>query len=243
MSRVLLSRARFVAVLTAAMAVGSGLITQGQTMNTLTAGEKAGGWRLLFDGTSLAGWRGFKSDKAPEGWKAVDGVLTREGKGGDLLTVEEFGDFELSLEWKIEKSGNSGIFYRGVEDSSAIYWSAPEMQILDNAGHSDGKNPSRTAGSNYDLHTPVRDVTKPLGEWNEARILAKGAHVEHWMNGVKLLEYELWSPDWEARVKASKFAPHPSYGRAKKGHIGLQDHGNPVWFRNIKIRPLAGLAP
>lgn len=214
------------------------LTVEGQATNTLTAAEKAAGWRLLFDGKSVAGWRGFKAEKPPEGWKAVDGVLTREGKGGDLLTVEEFGDFELSLEWKIEKGGNSGIFYRAVEDSDAVYWSGPEMQILDNAGHQDGKNTATSAGSNYALHPPVRDVTKPVGEWNDVRIIVKGAHAEHWMNGVKLLEYELWSPDWEARVKASKFGKYPGYGRAKTGHIGLQDHGNPVWFRNIKIRTL-----
>lgn len=221
-----------------AMLTASVLMVEGQAMNTLTPQEKAAGWRLLFDGTTVGGWRGFKSEKAPEGWKAVDGVLAREGKGGDLLTVEEFGDFELRLEWRISKGGNSGIFYRGIEDSDAIYWSAPEMQVLDNAGHRDGKNPATSAGSNYALHAPVRDVTKPLGEWNEVRILAKGAHVEHWMNGVKLLEYELWSPDWEARVNAAKFKDYPGYGRANKGHIGLQDHGDPVWYRNIRIRPL-----
>ncbi|MBI1876491.1 MAG: DUF1080 domain-containing protein [Acidobacteria bacterium] len=221
-----------------AMLAASVLMAQSQAMNALTAAEKAAGWRFLFDGQSVDGWRGFKSEAPPAGWKAVDGVLTREGKGGDILTVEEFGDFELRLEWKIAKGGNSGIFYRGVEDSEAFYWSAPEMQILDNGGHPDGKDPVTSAGSNYALHAPVRDVTNPVGDWNEVRIIANGAHVEHWMNGVKLLEYELWSPDWEARVKASKFGPHPGYGRAKKGHIGLQDHGNPVWFRSIRIRPL-----
>jgi hypothetical protein len=224
------------------MLTASVLMVEGQAMNTLTPQEKAAGWRLLFDGTTVGGWRGFKAEAPPAGWTAVDGVLTRDGKGGDLLTVEEFDDFELRLEWKVTKGGNSGIFYRGIEDSDAIYWSAPEMQVLDNAGHRDGKTPATSAGSNYALHAPVRDVTKPLGEWNEVRIIAKGAHVEHWMNGVKLLEYELWSPDWEARVNASKFKDYPGYGRANKGHIGLQDHGDPVWYRNIKIRPLAVLA-
>ncbi|MBI4476142.1 MAG: DUF1080 domain-containing protein [Acidobacteria bacterium] len=237
MSRVLSAGARFVMVWAIA-ALASAWTTGAQTLNTLTDEEKAAGWKLLFDGQSTAGWRGFKSEMAPDGWTAVDGLLTRVGRGGDLLTIEEFGDFELRLDWKIEKGGNSGIFYRGVEDSEAIYWSAPEMQILDNGGHRDGKNSATSAGSNYALHAPVRDVTKPIGEWNEVRIVAKGAHVEHWMNGVKLLEYELWSPEWEALVKASKFKEHPGYGRAKKGHIGLQDHGNPIWFRNIKIRPL-----
>lgn len=255
MSRVLPSGARFLRrrwfpplgergwlALVAGLAA-SVLVADGQAMNTLTSHEKAAGWRLLFDGKTVAGWRGFKSDTLPAGWKAIDGALTREGTGGDILTVEEFGDFELRLEWKIAKGGNSGIFYRGVEDSDAIYWSAPEMQVLDNAGHRDGKNPLTSAGSNYALHAPVRDVTRPLGEWNDVRIVVTGPHVEHWLNGVKLLEYELWSPDWEARVKASKFGDHPGYGRATQGHIGLQDHESPVWYRNIKIRPLAVLAP
>lgn len=224
----------------AAMVLSSVLMTDAQTINALTAKEKAAGWRLLFDGTSMAGWRGFKSDKTPDGWKAIDGLLTRADKGGDLLTVEQFGDFELTLEWKLPTApgGNSGIFYRGNEDSDAIYWSAPEFQVLDNAGHRDGKNPLTSAGSNYAINAPIRDVSKPLGEWNSARIIAKGAHVEHWMNGVKLLEYEVGSPEWEALVQASKFKYSPGYGRAKKGHLGLQDHGNPVWFRNIKIRPI-----
>ena len=237
MSRILPSGARFLTVLAVAVACGGPLMGD-DALNTLTAAEKQAGWKLLFDGKTLTGWRGFKSSTPPAGWKAVDGALFRDGSGGDLVTVDEFGDFELRLQWKLAEGGNSGIFFRALTEGDEIWHSAPEMQVLDNAGHQDGKEPERSAGSNYALHAPVRDVTKPIGAWNDVRLVVKGPHVEHWLNGVKLLEYEMWTPDWDARVKASKFGKIPMYGRAKKGHIGLQDHGDPVWYRNIKIRPL-----
>ena len=210
----------------------------GQAPNTLSAADKAAGWRLLFDGTSVTGWRGFKTTAPPAGWKAVDGALSRVGPGGDLMSDEEFGDFELQLEWKISRNGNSGIMFHVTTAGAAPYETGPEMQVLDNAGHEDGKDPKTSAGSNYALHPPVRDVTKPVGEWNQVRLIVRGPHVEHWMNGVKLLEYELWSPDWEARVKASKFNAWSGYGRARRGHLVLQDHGDAVAYRNIRIKPL-----
>jgi Domain of Unknown Function (DUF1080) len=196
------------------------------------------GWKTLFDGKTLAGWRGFKTETPPAAWKAVDGLLMLQGKGGDLVTVDEYGDFELQLEWKIEKAGNSGIMYRVGMDGAETWSTGPEMQVLDNAGHKDGQSPLTSAGSAYAVYGPTKDVTKPLGQWNTARLVAKGAHVEHWLNGVKVVEYELWSPDWEAKVKASKFVEMPGYGRTKRGRIALQDHGDPVWFRNIRIRQL-----
>lgn len=223
-----------------AMSVGLCLLAgcapmTGRQANRLTAAEKAAGWRQLFDGTTLTGWRGYRTP-APAGWTAADGVLARTGPGGDLMTTDEFGDFELQLEWKVGPGGNSGIIYRVATGPERTYESGPEMQVLDNAKHADGQNPLTAAGSNYALHAPVRDVTRPAGEWNAVRLVVRGAHVEHWLNGVKLLEYELWSPDWEARVKASKFATMPGYGRARRGHIALQDHNDPVWYRNIRIR-------
>jgi hypothetical protein len=214
------------------------VMTYAQTPGALSADERKAGWKLLFDGKSLAGWQGFKSPTPGAGWKAIDGVLTREAEGGDILTVDEFGDFELSLEWRLAKGGNSGIFFHVIKEGDAAWWSGPEVQVLDNAVHRDGKDAITSAGSNYAVHPPVRDVTKPVGEWNTVRLLVKGPHVEHWMNGVKIVDYELWSPDWEARVKASKFGKIPMYGRSKRGHIALQDHGDPVWYRNIKVRPL-----
>jgi hypothetical protein len=206
--------------------------------HTLTEAEARDGWRLLFDGETLKGWRGFRSESPPAGWKAIDGALVRDGAGGDIMTVDQFASFELRLEWKLAKGGNSGIMFHVTQDGGQTYETGPEFQVLDNAGHKDGGNSMTSAGSNYALHPPVRDVTRPIGEWNEVRLIVHGAHVEHWMNGVKLLEYELWSDDWNARVKASKFNKMPHYGRAKRGHIALQDHGDPVWYRTIKIRPL-----
>jgi hypothetical protein len=225
--------------LAAALVVGGIVVmTEGQGAATLTPAEQKAGWKLLFDGKSLAGWQGFKSPTPGAGWKAADGVLSREADGGDILTVEEFGDFELSLEWKLAKGGNSGIFFHVVKDGDEAWWSGPEIQVLDNAVHPDGKNPLTSAGSNYAVHAPVRDVTKPIGEWNTVRLVVKGPHVEHWLNGVKIVEYEMWSPDWQARVKASKFGKIPLYAKAKRGHIALQDHGDPVWYRTIRVRPL-----
>lgn len=218
---------------------GFSIMTAQQAANILTAAEKSEGWRLLFDGQSVKGWRGFRSETAPAGWKAVDGALVLEkGGGGDIMTAEQFDNFELRLDWKISKNGNSGLMFRVTQDGGQTYETGPEFQILDNAGHKDGGNALTSAGSNYALHPPVRDVTRPVGEWNDIRLIVNGAHVEHWMNGVKLLEYELWSDDWAERVKASKFNKMPQYGRTKRGHIVLQDHGNLVWFRNIRIKSL-----
>ena len=209
-------------------------------VNTLTPDERAAGWRLLFDGKTTAGWRGYKQDSVPPGWQVVDGALTRVNTASDIITKEKFKNFELSLEWNIAKNGNSGIFYRASEDpgDNAIYWSAPEMQVLDDAGHPDGQSRLTAAGADYGLYPSPAGVVKPPGQWNQVRLVVNGNHVEHWLNGVKVVQYELGSPDWEAKVKASKFAPHPRYGRNAEGYIGLQEHEYPVAFRNIKIRVL-----
>jgi len=206
--------------------------------NTLTPAERAAGWRLLFDGKTTTGWRGWKMDTLPSGWQVVDGALTRVRRAADIITTEKFKNFELSLEWKIAPNGNSGIFYRASEDDDAIYWSAPEMQVLDDAGHPDGQSRLTAAGSDYGLYPSPAGVVQPAGQWNQVRLVVNGNHVEHWLNGVKVVEYELGSPDWEARVKASKFAPHPHYGRNPEGYIGLQEHDSWVAYRNIKIRVL-----
>lgn len=207
-------------------------------LNTLTAAERTAGWRLLFDGRTTDGWRGFKLNSMPDGWKVVDGALTRVAAAGDILTTQKFKNFELTLEWKIAEGGNSGIFYRGSEDEDAIYWTAPEMQVLDDAHHEDGKSRLTSAGADYGLYEAPAGIVKPAGQWNQVRLIVNGRHVEHWLNGVRLLQYELYSPDWEVRVKDSKFGAHPKYGRNTEGYIGLQDHGDWVAFRNIKIHVL-----
>jgi hypothetical protein len=217
-------------------ALAGGTASEDAPPNTLTEAERKAGWRLLFDGKTTSGWRPFKKAAMGGGWQAVDGALTRVGEGGDIITTDQFDDFELALDWLVGEGGNSGVFFNATESVEPIYHAAPEMQILHNAGHRDGKVPETSAGSNYALHPPVKDVTRPVGSWNSARLIVRGNHVEHWLNGVKLLEYELGSADWQARVSKSKFKEWPPYGKQTRGHIGLQDHGDRVAFRNIKIR-------
>ena len=205
-------------------------------MNTLTDAERDAGWELLFDGRALDGWRDYNRDDLSDGWAAREGLLTRVGSGGDIITRREFTDFELSLEWRVEEAGNSGVFYRAAEGEERIHHSAPEMQVLDDERHPDGQSPLTSAGANYGLHATPRGIVHPAGEWNSARIRIEGNHVEHWLNGAKVVEYDLGSPRWEALVANSKFGDWPAYGRAPSGHIGLQDHGDPVWYRNMKVR-------
>jgi hypothetical protein len=203
----------------------------------LTTAAQQSGWRSLFDGKTTAGWRGYRQKAIPDGWKVANGALTRAGTGGDIITIDQFGDFELTLEWNVAAGGNSGIFFRVTEDAEVMWHGAPEIQVIDNA-YKGGLKPEQTAGANYDLHAPARDVTRPPGTWNDMRILVKGNYVEQWLNGVKVVEYELGSEDWQRRVRASKFRDYPSYGKAARGHIGLQDHGDKVAYRNIRIREL-----
>lgn len=206
--------------------------------NTLSEAERADGWTLLFDGETTSGWRGFRMDTMPDGWSVANGVLEFSGSGGDIVTDQSYGDFELLLDWRVGPRGNSGIFYRVSEDVEVIYHSAPEYQLLDNAGHADGASEMTSAGAAYALYPAPRDAVHEAGEWNTARIVVRDNHVEHWLNGVQTASYELWSDDWEARVKDSKFVEWPPYGRAARGNIGLQDHGDPISFRNIKLREL-----
>jgi hypothetical protein len=208
-------------------------------VTTLTAEQRAAGWRSLFDGTSTSAWRGYKQESLPAGWSIVDGILTKTGSANDIITRDKFGNFELALDWKLAPGGNAGVFYRGTEEYDHIYWSAPEYQLLDDAGHPDGQSRLTSAGADYGLYPSPAGVVKPGGQWNSTLIVVSGNRVQHWMNGQKLLEYELGSPDWEAKVKASKFVAYPHYGRASTGYIGIQgDHDGQLWLRNIRIREI-----
>ena len=218
---------------------GQDLITPKFVENTLTSEEKASGWKLLFDGKTTNGWRGFKQQAAPMGWQAVDGALTRVGGGGDLLTIDQYASFELQLEWKVPPGGNSGIMFRVTENAAETYHTGPEFQILDNARHRDGKDPLTSAGACYALYAPSKDVTRPVGTWNHVRLVADGFAIQHWLNDVMVVKYDMDSPDWREKVAASKFKEWPTFGRSLTGHIVLQDHGDRVAFRNIKIRHIS----
>jgi hypothetical protein len=211
---------------------------QANAVNQLTPEERAAGWQLLFDGRTIEHWRGYRQTALPKGWQVIDGAITRVDSAGDIVSTNEYRDFELSLEWKVAEGGNSGIFWRVSEDQEYPWESGPEMQVLDDARHPDGRSPLTSAGALYGLYPSRRGVVHPAGQWNAVRILVQGSHVEYWLNGAKLVEAEIGSKDWNGRVAQSKFAKMPRYGRNPTGYIGLQDHGDRVAFRSIKIRSL-----
>lgn len=222
-----------------------------QTPNTITEREAREGWKLLWDGKTTAGWRGAKLDAFPaRGWEIKDGVLSvlatggaESAAGGDIVTIDRYGDFELSVEFTIAKGANSGIKYfvdPGLNkgEGSAI---GCEFQILDDVNHPDAKagmSGNRKLAGLYDLIPPENVRFAGVGEWNQARILVRGRHVEHWLNGVKTVEYERGTQMWRALVSHSKYTVWPNFGEAAKGHILLQDHGDRVSFRSVKIREL-----
>ncbi len=197
-------------------------------------------WRLLFNGTDFTGWRGYKDAPVPTRWHVENGVIAlgKEGTEGDLVTTEEFGDFELELDWKISEGGNSGIFYFVQEPGDAPYtWSTGlEMQVLDDARHSDGKLPSHRAGALYDLIAPAKAAAKPVGEWNRVRIMVRGGRIEHWLNGEQIVVTNYGDANWNTLVAGSKFKAMPHFAKVPRGRIALQDHGDRVWFRDIRIR-------
>jgi hypothetical protein len=231
-------RAAFAAILLTSLSM------TGFAQNTLTEKEKKEGWKLLFDGKTTSGWRNYRSDNISERWKASNGELyldksVTEGTG-DIITDEEFQDYELLLDWKISPCGNSGVIFHVVEDAKFknTYNSGPEMQVLDNTCHPDAKIAKHRAGDLYDLIACSKETVKPAGEWNQVRLISKDAKMEFWLNGTKVVAFTMHTPEWDQMVAKSKFNSMPGFGKAEKGHIALQDHGDAVWFRNIKIREL-----
>ena len=227
--------------------------------NRLTSAEAASGWRLLFDGRTLAGWRGLGRDTVPSAhWRVEEGAIAKVAsgrvivaadgqplEGGDLMTVDAWRDFELVFEWKVSPGANSGVKYNVDEPLSTTL--APrhaakgfEYQVLDDDRHEDGKLPSHRAGALYDLVAPgAAKALRPVGEWNQSRIVLRGTHGEHWLNGAKVVEYDLGTPAMDSALAASKYRPIPWFAARRRGHVVLQDHGDAVWFRGIRLRELA----
>jgi hypothetical protein len=217
-------------------------------VNVLTDAEKAAGWELLFDGGSLKGWHGYNGQPT-RFWKVESCALESVGTEGnygsdlraDLVTDRKYGSFEISIDWKASKGGNSGLMYGVVEDPKykAAWMTGPEYQFIDDVGFPQKLEEWQKAGANYAMHLPNdQKVLKAVGEWNNSRIVVKGTHVEHWLNGRKILEFERWSDEWKKLRDSGKWKDAPDYGLAKSGPIVLQDHGSAFWFRNVKIRPI-----
>ena len=213
----------------------------------LTEQQKTEGWKILFDGQTTGGWQIFKARKNNT-WEVQDGTLhaiaIKEGVNGvgdersDIMTTREFENFELAFNWKISKEGNSGLMFRVTEEFEQPYFTGPEYQIVDDKGYPGKLTDTQHTAGDYDMHTAANAAPNPVGEWNSAKIVANGNHIEHWLNGTKVLEYELASSDWKKRKDGSKWKDAKGYGAAKKGHIDLQDHGSEVWFKNVLIREL-----
>lgn len=237
-------------MIVAAFAYSNTSLAQDSAPNTLSPQEVKDGVILLFDGKTTDQWRGYGKTDFPKGWVINDNAIQcngsgkgEAGQGGDIITKEKFKNFELTLEWKISEGGNSGIFYLAQEIKGEPIWkSAPEMQVLDNVKHPDaklGKDGNRQAGSLYDLIPAVPQNAKPAGEWNTVKIIVYKGTVIHYQNGVQVLEYHLWTDDWKNMCANSKFKDYKWFvDTATEGYIGLQDHGDDVWYRNIKIKKL-----
>lgn len=218
--------------------------TEAVANNQLTEQQKAEGWKILFDGQTLNGWRPFKNNECTS-WDVVDGALhcladtdSVNFAHNDIITNESYQNFELVFDWKISAKGNSGVMYRVTEEFNVPYASGPEYQVLDDEGYPGEVKDVEKSGGNFAMHAPDAKKANAPGEWNSARIILNGNHVEHWLNGAKVVDYELGSDDWKNRVNGSKWKDYPGYGLASSGYIDLQDHGHEVWYRNIYIKLL-----
>ena len=211
------------------------------TATSLLAADP-GGWQALFDGTSTTNWRGYKQANFPtKGWVIEAGTLKVESKGGggDLVTREKFASFELLWEWKVSEGANSGLIYHVSEEFGASYETGLEYQILDDTQHGDGKNPKTSAGALYALIAAnAAKQLHPVGQWNKSRLVVYGPHVQHWLNGKLIVQFELGSPELKALIAQSKFKDMPKFAQEASGHICLQDHGDAVWYRNIRVKRL-----
>jgi hypothetical protein len=202
---------------------------------------KQGKWKVLFDGKSTGAWRGFRQNSFPDKVWKVEGETLRTIVGGesrDIITREKYRDFELELEWKVAPGGNSGVIYLVSEDFDQTWKTGPEMQVLDDAKHRDGKDPKTSAGALYALIAPVNKVLKPVGQWNRVRLIVHNGHVEHWFNGRRVLDYDLASDQLKHLIAASKFKDFPRFAENREGYVALQHHGDEVWYRKIRIRSL-----
>lgn len=217
---------------------------ESEAQNELTTQERHEGWVLLFDGKTTRGWRNYNKDGIGSAWKAADGALVFDpasgNEGGDIITEQTYENFELSLEWKISACGNSGLMFNVVEDKKyeSPWLTGPEMQMLDNTCHPDAKIHKHRAGDLYDLIACSTETVKPAGEWNQVRLIADEGRYEFWLNGTLVVTFTMHTPEWNQMVASSKFREFSDFGKARKGHLALQDHGDKVWFRNIKIKVL-----
>lgn len=219
------------------------------TANVLTNQEKRDGWQLLFDGTTTTGWHTYGKTGIGKAWKAEDGTLRLDAaskkdwqtaEGGDIVTDKEYENFDLRLEWKIAPNGNSGIMFYVKEEPQYQYpWqTGPEIQVLDNDGHPDAKIARHRAGDLYDLIAVSKETVKPVGEWNSVRIVSNKGKLDGYLNGEHVLNTTMWDDAWRQMIAGSKFKDMPGFGKFQSGKISLQDHGDNVWFRNIKIKTL-----
>jgi len=226
----------------AALALLSFAITVTQLKdNELSPAEQRAGWTLLFDGSTTAQWRTYKNEP-DDSWEVVNGELHCKKDGvhsrADLVTRENYGSFDLQFDWKVSKGANSGLLYHVQETHDGSYETGPEYQLIDDQGYEEKLEDWQKSGADYAMHPPIRIASKPAGQYNHSRILVEGAHVQHWLNGVKVADFMAWTPAWEKLKKSGKWKDYPDYGVARTGVIALQDHGGGIWFKNIKIKKI-----
>jgi len=215
-------------------------------VNVLSDAEKAAGWQLLFDGKNLDGWRVYKGrtanswtvDSATGTMHCLGSETDKSDKRGDLITDQQFENFELNADWKLAAKGNSGILYMVTEEFDAPYYSGPEYQIIDDKDFPEKLEDWQKSGANYAMNPPLVMAANPIGEWNNTKIIVNKGHVEHWLNGQKTAEYEMDSPEWKKHKAEGKWKDAKGYGMTRKGHIALQDHGSEIWFKNVKIKEI-----